>query len=423
MNLHKSKISYFGLPRSVYIIFFARVVNSIGNFVFPFMTLLLTQKGHMPEQKVGLFLLMGSLLQVPGALIGGKLTDIMGRKKIMILFMGLAASCYIPSAYLIDSEATFHFVPYLLILSSFFGSIAHPASGAMMNDLTVPENRQAAFSLLYMGMNAGTAIGSVVSGFLFNNYMKLLFLGDAATTLISILLLIKFVKETKPSKEEILKIEEERKDEKTETGGLLLALFRRPLLLIFALLDTIYSFIYAQTNFSLPLKAKLVFGEELGARFYGTFNMVNCLEVIFFTTIITLLTRKLRAIYNVSIAGIFFAVGFGMLFFVNSFWLFVLSTIIWTIGEIINATNVGVYIANHTPISHRGRFNAIINIISGTGGSLSPYLTGKYIGTYGVNNVWPVIFLLAIVASFSMFLLGTYEKRSRNSLSTSNGHV
>lgn len=420
MNIKNAKITYFGLPRSVYVIFFARVVNSIGNFVFPFMTLLLTQKGRMPEQQVGLFLLMGSLLQIPGSLIGGKLTDIMGRKKIMILFMSLAASCYIPCAFLIDNQATFHYVPYLLILSSFFGSISHPASGAMMNDLTMPENRQAAFSLLYMGMNAGTAIGSIVAGFLFNNYMKLLFLGDAATTLISILLLVKFVKETKPTREEIRRIEEERTDEKAETGGLVAALLHRPSLLIFAALDTIYSFIYAQTNFSLPLKAKLVFGEALGARFYGTFNMVNCLEVIFFTTIITLLTRKLRAIYNVSIAGIFFAVGFGMLFFVNSFWLFVISTIIWTIGEIINATNIGVYIANHTPVSHRGRFNSIISIISGTGGAISPYLTGKYIGKFGVNNVWPVIFLLAIAASFFMFLLGTYEKGRKKSLSTAN---
>jgi MFS family permease len=138
--------------------------------------------------------------------------------------------------------------------------------------------------------------------------------------------------------------------------------------------------------------------------------MINCLEVIFLTTIITILTRKVRAIYNVSIAGIFFAIGFGMLYFVKSFWLFVLSTIIWTIGEIINATNIGVYIANHTPITHRGRFNSIINIISGAGGTMSPYIMGGYIASNGVTNVWPVIFFLALTAAFSMFILGSIEK-------------
>lgn len=408
------KLTYSGLPRSVYIIFIARVVNSIGNFVFPFMTLLLTSKGGMTEEKVGWFLLLGSMLQLPGAILGGKLTDLMGRKKIMILFMGMAALCYIPCAFLIDNPQAFTYIPYILILSSFFGSVANPASGAMMNDLTLPENRQAAFSLLYMGMNVGTAIGSIVAGFLFNRHMKLLFLGDAVTTLISILLLMKFVDETMPTKDDILQIEEERIGEREEKGGLLSALLHRPSLIIFAVLDTIYSFVYAQTHFSMPLQTKAIFGDKLGASYFGTFNMINCLEVIFFTTLITLLTKKIRAVYNVSIAGLFFAVGFGMLFFVKSFWMFVLSTVIWTIGEIINATNIGVYIANHTPVSHRGRFNSIIHIISGTGGSISPYIMGGFIASKGVNNVWPIVFYMALAASFLMFLLGTYEKKRQS---------
>jgi MFS family permease len=384
----------------------------MGNFVFPFMTLLLSTKGGMGEQRIGTFLLFGSILQIPGALLGGRLTDKIGRKTIMITFMGLASLCYIPCAFLLDQSSAFYFIPWLLILSSFFNSVAGPASAAMMNDLTLPENRQAAFSLLYMGMNAGTAIGSVIAGFLFNHYMKLLFLGDVFTTLIAVTLLFLFVKETKPSQEDLQKIDEDRASEKAEEGGLLAALLRRPVLLIFAALDTIYSFVYAQTHFSLPLQAKEVFGKVNGAEFFGTFNMVNCLEVIFLTTIITLITRKIRPIYNVAVSGIFFGLGFGMLFFVRSFWLFVISTVIWTLGEIINATNMGVFIANHTPASHRGRFNSIINIISGTGGAISPYIIGRFAAANGVNKVWPAIFFLSLTAAIAMFLLGVIEKRN-----------
>lgn len=402
-----------GLPRSVYIIFLARVVNSMGNFVFPFMTLLLTSRGGMGEQQVGLFILIGSAAQVPGSLLGGKLADRVGRKKVMSLFMGLAALCFIPCAFVIDLKYGFQVIPWLFILASFFGSVAGPASSAMMNDLTLPDNRQAAFSLLYMGMNAGTAIGSIVAGFLFNNYMKFLFLGDAATTILAITLLLIFVKETKPTKEEQDVIREGQIDEKAEAGGLFAALLKRPTLLIFVVLDTVYSFIYAQAYFSLPLQSKASFGVEAGARFFGTFNMINCLEVIFLTTIITLLTRKIRATYNVSIAGLFFAVGFGMLFFANSVWMFILSTIIWTIGEIINATNIGVYLANHTPITHRGRFNSIIMIISGTGGAISPYVMGGLIAKNGITNIWPIIFFLSLAASASMFALGMSEKRKK----------
>ena len=98
METKHAKLTYLGLPRSVYIILFARVVNSMGNFVYPFMTLLLTSKIGMDEQTVGFFLLLAYVVQVPGSLLGGKLADKMGRKRIMITFMGLAALCLIPCA-------------------------------------------------------------------------------------------------------------------------------------------------------------------------------------------------------------------------------------------------------------------------------------------------------------------------------------
>ncbi len=35
---------YRGMPRSIYVLFFARIVNSIGSFVYPFLTMFLTDK-------------------------------------------------------------------------------------------------------------------------------------------------------------------------------------------------------------------------------------------------------------------------------------------------------------------------------------------------------------------------------------------
>lgn len=415
MSLTKFRSTYAGLPRSVYIIFFARVVNSMGNFVFPFMTLLLTSKISMGEEQVGKYLLLASLLQIPGSMLGGKLCDVIGRKSIMVAFMGLAGICLIPCIIIIDNPSTMVLVPWFLILSSFFSSISSPASGAMMNDLTNPENRQAAFSLLYLGLNVGAAIGSMVAGYLFNNYMKLLFLGDILSTSLAVILLLLFVRETKPNNDFQDQNICESSDEKAETGGLLAAILRRPALMIYTILNTIYAFIYSQTHFSIPLHANSIFGEELGSRYYGTLNTINCLQVILLTTVITLITKKIRPIYNISIAGIFYAIGFGMLFFVNNLSMFILSTVIWTIGEIISATNSGVYVANHSPISHRGRFNALIHIIKGTGSSIAPYLMGGFIADHGVRNVWPIQFVLGISAAFLMFLLGTYEKKSQES--------
>lgn len=403
--------TYSGLSKSVYVIFFARVVNTIGNFVFPFMTLLLTTKVGMDEQTVGRYLLLAAILQVPGSLLGGKLSDHIGRKKIAITFMLLAALALLPCAFLVDSPEGIRYIPWFLILTTFFNSIVGPTNSAMMNDLTTPENRKQAFSLLYLGVNAGTAVGSIVAGLLFNNFMKLLFIGDVITSLIAIAILARHVPETIPTREDYQAIDSERIDEKDESGGLLQALLRRPRLLVFALLNTVYAFTYAQTGFSIPLQANALFGDALGAKFYGTFNMINCVEVIILTTFLAYLTRRIRSAVNVALSGVFFAVGFGMLYVTRNFWMFALSTFIWTIGEIIHATNVGVYIANHTPISHRGRFSAIIQIISGTGHAISPYVMGTFIAQNGVSQVWPVIFVLSVASAGAMLLLGLSERK------------
>jgi len=125
------------------------------------------------------------------------------------------------------------------------------------------------------------------------------------------------------------------------------------------------------------------------------------------------LTKALKPIQNMAISAILYAVGYGMLYFVRAYELFIVSTVIWTMGEILMATNWGVYIANHTPMSHRGRFNAVINTMGGTGHAISPLLIGVYIEKYTIFNLWPMLFVVAITCSILYILLNNIEKRRK----------
>lgn len=55
-----------------------------------------------------------------------------------------------------------------------------------------------------MGVNLGFVIGPVFGGLLYNNYLWLIFIGDAITTLASLLLIMIFVKDPQRVREEIL---------------------------------------------------------------------------------------------------------------------------------------------------------------------------------------------------------------------------
>lgn len=100
-----------------------------------------------------------------------------------------------------------------------------------------------------------------------------------------------------------------------------------------------------------------------------------------------------------------------MLGFVNSFWLFILSGLIFTIGEILEVTNAGVYVANHSPINHRGRFNAIIPLVTGLGSTFGPKIFGVYIDSFGLTSMWVFCFVLAMISGAFMLWLRAYEDR------------
>lgn len=398
---------YHGLPRSIYVLFFARIVNTMGAFVRPFLAIFLTTNMGIGESLAGLIVTMAIIVYIPGSMLGGFLADRTGRKKVFIYFFGAAALCYVPCAFLGNSMM----IPALLILSSFFNAAAEPANSSMVADLTNPSNRKASFSLLYLGINIGFSIGPLIAGFLYNNYIELIFLGDALTTFISISLVQRYVVESKPDLS-CAQFDVDS-DERPETGSIFKIIMARPYLISAAVISIFLSFVMSQMGFSLPLFTNEVFGIERGPSYFGGLMSVNGIIVVVMTVFLISLTKALRPIQNMSISAVLYAIGYGMLYLVRSYELFIVSTMIWTMGEILMATNWGVYIANHTPMSHRGRFNAVLNTMGGMGHAMSPMLIGLYIERYTIYDLWPLLFAVAMTCSLLYFLLNKIEYRRR----------
>jgi len=402
MNSFKA---FFKLPRTIYILFSARIINSIGSFVYPLLTILLTAKLGFSSEATGRIITVAISVGGIGMLLGGRLADRIGRKKILVLSSLLGAGAFIICALMGTSRN----IVYIIIAGNFFSIAQWPTVNAMVTDTTTKETRQSAFSLLYLGTNIGMAIGPLMAGFLINSHLKLFFLLDAVTTIASLIPVLIFVKDTLPSKEAIESIGE-NDTERAEKGSVFRALLKRPILVIFTLVSVIYSLIYAQYTFGLPLFVNDIFGNANGPKIYGSLMSVNAVQVILLTLFIIGFTKRIKPIINISIAGLLFAFGFGMLYFSKYLYLFVISTIIWTLGEIILTVNSSVFIANNSPITHRGRFNAVISFIQESGYALAPLLTGILIADLGIKNIWPIISGLSVIGAFMMFFLFAAEK-------------
>lgn len=406
MDFRKLLGPYQKMPSSVYAVFFARMVNSMGNFVMPFLTILLTDYLRLTKLDAGKFVMMAALSFGMGSIVGGKFCDRMGRKMIIIITHGLAALLLIPCAFM---GRSLH-IPWFFIVSAFFRGADEPAYLAMIGDLTNHNNRKAVFSFLYLGSNIGFALGPMIAGFLYRSHLPWIFIGDAMTSLISIFLVGIYVKETIPKHHHSVdNFENMRHYEKPVKGGLFAALIKRPVLILFLTIMIVYSFVYAQHVFSLPIQVDEFFPEN-GPKFFGILMTVNALTIVFFTPIVTGFTMKLKPITMIFLGGIQFAIGFGMLYFINTLHLIIISTILWSVGEVFVTTNSGVYFTDNTPISHRGRFNAVFQIITGSGFALAPILTGAFIDARGIKMVWILCIVLALSASTLMICLRLYEK-------------
>jgi MFS family permease len=111
-----------------------------------------------------------------------------------------------------------------------------------------------------------------------------------------------------------------------------------------------------------------------------------------------------------AIAALFYVCGFGLLFFCGSPPAVIVSTAIWTIGEILSATNSQVFIAELTPSTHRGRVNAFVAFVMGGGAALGPVTSGAYAARFGSRAIWPAVSAVALVSAVFMILIARGEK-------------
>jgi len=391
---------YRGLPRPIYTLFLSTVINSVGVFVYPFLTLYLTQRLGYPPAKAGLFLTVASILYVPGSLLGSTLADSIGRKWVAVPCEILMNSCYLTAGFLEGTE----WVPLLVLAALFFDGMVDPAREAMKTDVTSIENRQASFSLIYLGHNLGFAIGPVIAGLFFYRSPSWLFFGNAIAGFLSVLLIIFQIEETKPSKETIEESRRWKSGERAEEGGALKALFSRPRLLAFSLSVTCFSYAYSQTLFALPLLTTALFGPG-GAPLYGRMMALNGVVVVLLTPLIVMVGRRLTPLSNITISGLLYTIGFSLFAFATTEPVFLLLVSVYTIGEIVNATNQGYWIANNTPISHRGRFSAILPIIMGTGHAIAPVIGGAIIQYTDLSVLWLTTGLAALAGTVGIAIL------------------
>lgn len=167
------------LPRGVWVLVGGQFINKFGSFVMPFLALYLAGRG-LDMGGVAAVLAAISVGHLVAPFASGYLADAIGRRNTIVLALS-GSSLAIVGIYFAEGYAALIAVATVY---GFFAWMYGPPANALVSDLVPPEQRVMAFALLRLAINAGFAAGPAIAGVLFTRAPILIFVGDAATTLV-----------------------------------------------------------------------------------------------------------------------------------------------------------------------------------------------------------------------------------------------
>jgi MFS family permease len=143
------------LPGTVQVLIVGTFVNRAGSFIYPFLSLVLSRELALPTGQVAGWMAAYGAGSLVSMMLGGVLTDTLGRRRTMLLSMFGSGTLALGMALAPDADA---FVP-LLLAFSLLSDLYRPASSALLGDLLSSVDRPVGYAALRMAANLGFFFG------------------------------------------------------------------------------------------------------------------------------------------------------------------------------------------------------------------------------------------------------------------------
>jgi len=408
MTLNKKGLSSLieGLPPTYWLIWVGTLINRLGGFVIPFLTLYLTAQRAVSVSQAALMVSLFGAGSFIAQLSGGELADRLGRRPVMLM------SFFVTPIFMVTLGLARHLgiISISTFMVGFFTDLYRPAVGAAVADLVPPEARTRAYGYVYWAINLGAAVAPVLAGLIAGYNYLILFVADAVTTAIFGFIVLFGIRETRPVGAHHASHQ--------PLGERISQLKRAPILLMFSFLTLFFGIIYTQGYVGLPLDMQ---SHGLGPQQYGLAIALNGFLIILVTIPISNMAAKWPRFETVAVAAVLLGIGYGFTALASNLSLFALSVAIWTLGEIAGTSVAPTIIADLSPVDLRGLYQGIFGAAWGLAYFIGPLVGGWVYENLGSNALWIGCLILGIVIGFGYYALSAPARRHRaqeNPLST-----
>jgi MFS family permease len=399
-----------GLPRQFWFLWTGTLINRLGSFVVIFLAIYLTGARGFSQSQAGLVIGLYGVGGAIGTTVGGVLADRWGRRPTMLV-------AQFGGAILMLTLGFGHSFQQIIANTFLLGVVteaARPAFQAMMIDVVGMADRVRAYSLNYWAINLGFALSAVGAGLAAKASYLLLFAIDSGTTLITAVLSLIFLAETKPRVTPVTGAAG-RKDQKIKGG--LGTVVRDRTFMAYLLISLGGIVVMMQHMSTLPIAMT---ADGLSAATYGWVIAVNGVLIVLGQLFVPKLIGDRDGSRVLAVGALIIGVGFGLAAFAHAAWFFAVTVVIWTLGEMVQSPSNAATVAALSPPALRGRYQGLNSLNWSAGTALAPIAGGFTQEHLGNAALWLGCFGVCALVAVGHLLAGPARARRVARLATAH---
>ncbi|KAB2878177.1 MFS transporter [bacterium] len=379
------------LPRELWIVFATTLINRMGMMALPFLVLYLTRSLNFSSAQASYIYVgygVGALVTAPFA---GKLSDLVGHRRLMLLSLFMTGAVLL--AFPLASD--FFIVLIVTLIWAVVSEAYRPSSLAVIMDLSLPEQRKAAYALQRLAINIGMSFGPAIGGFLVLVSYPLLFIVNGLTTLVSgivFLILPWRVQEHHTDVSDKIDLKSPPTPKLNSFKDLKLIFF------LAAMLPVVIVFFQHASSMSLFLVNDLLLPESA----YGILFTINTGLIILIEVAMNIAMAHWPYRRALTLGTFLIAAGFGAMAFANGMPAVAVTVVIWTFGEMIVLPTAAAYMGHIAPASRRGEYMGLYQMMFGLAFIIGPWLGLHLYEHFNAQVLWAAMFGIGILSTLMM---------------------
>jgi MFS family permease len=385
--------SFRASPRAFRVLMASALIENVAfGIIVPYLAIYMVGTLHISKPLTGVALAGYTLSGIPGTIIGGMLTDKIGRRYVLLASLGLMSLTMLMYFFAVDFVTLF----IIVLADSFVGSLYMPAANAMIADVIPKEGRPKAYSTLRIAWNIGMFLGPALGIFIVTAFsVRELFIFGSVILVAAFALNIAYIPETKPKDAE----------EQEVTFVKFFQVSRNRTFLMLCAMTAVMWFSFSQWMGVLLIYATSNLGLSISSA--SLMFMINGGMVVTLQLWVTSKMIKFRRSLILMAGQLIVAGGFSLIFFANDILSLIACIVTITIGELVYMSIVSAIIADMSPDAERGIYMGFSGFIQNLGIG-----AGFFVGMWLLDvlaeprYIWFIFGMITVIGSFGYLLLG-----------------